>query len=144
MSRNNSTISYIVSTWGEVQDKRSVLYKKRFDDLTYYEACVASKIDSEIMWNVCEYIFPQIQSLSNLDKADFSKLSKFAFFLFQNAVLRNFSPKWSLLASSIDFERNCHLYEDVVTVDDYLDMIVKFYSGSMYGDNKISPKEILR
>ncbi|EFO94799.1 hypothetical protein CRE_08639 [Caenorhabditis remanei] len=129
-SRDKSNISRVVSRWADVQGKRSMLYGKRLDEVTYYETCLATKNDVEIMLSVIEMIFPQLIELSTWDK---------------NSLLRNFYPKWALLVAAIDFERNRAVFEGYcTTIVDYYGMVIKFYSQSMYDNCQIEPNEILR
>ncbi|KAF1753230.1 hypothetical protein GCK72_019786 [Caenorhabditis remanei] len=127
--RDNSNISHVVSKWVNVQGRRSQLYGRRLDEVTYYEMCLATKIDVEIMWSVIEVIFPQLHELPTWDKG---------------ALLRNFHPKWSLLVSSIDFDKNRAVYEGICTPEDYCQMVIKFWNSSMYENCEMEPKEILR
>lgn len=127
--RDNSNISHVVSKWVTIQGKRRQLYGKRIDEVTYYETCMATKHDCEIMWGVIEVIFPQLQELTKWDR---------------DALLRNFHPKWSLLVAAIDFEKNTADYEGVCTPDDYFNMVVKFYKSSLYEGCHMEREEILR
>ncbi|PIC13365.1 hypothetical protein B9Z55_027761 [Caenorhabditis nigoni] len=127
--RDNSNISHVVSKWVTIQPKRDLLYGKRLDEVTYYETCMATKSDCEIMWNLIEIIFPQLQELTIWDR---------------DALIRNFHPKWSILVSAIDFDKNREVYQDVCTAEDYFDMIVKFYSASMYEGCQMDRNDILR
>uniref|UniRef100_A0A1I7TUE8 NR LBD domain-containing protein n=1 Tax=Caenorhabditis tropicalis TaxID=1561998 RepID=A0A1I7TUE8_9PELO len=129
ISRDNPNISHVVSKWVNVQDKRSQLYGKRLDEMTYYQMCLATKTDCQIMWKELESAIPELQNLSRWD---------------QEALLRNFQPKWSLLAAAIDFYKNHKAYENIRTPEDYSEVVVRFYTASLYGGTVLEPEEILR
>lgn len=129
VSRDNSNIAHVVSKWVNIQDQRSRLYGRRMDEMTYYDTCLATKLDTEMMWNVIEFIFPQLDMLTNWDK---------------DALLRNFHPKWAFLVSAIDLNKYPNVHDNIKSADDYFDLIIKFVSSSIHEEHQLEPKEILK
>lgn len=129
VTRDCSTIYSTAANWRNNRNKRSLMFNKRLDQTNYYELSCTMREDSMMIWRIVENLFPVVvQDLRYLDK---------------DALLRNFLPKWSVITSAIDIETNAQRYANFVSLVDFKQMIIHFYSQSMPYDCQMSPERIL-